>query len=50
LFGVWVSTDVPSSEHAALRRQLEAEAPGRESLHGNAGFDPQRAAAAKSKS
>ena len=50
LFGVWVSTDVPSSEHAALRRQLEAQAPGRESMHGNAGFDPQRAAAAKSKS
>ena len=50
LFGVWVSTDVPSSEHAALRRKLEAQAPGRESRLGNAGFDPQRAAATKSKS
>jgi len=50
LFGVWVSTEVPPSEHAALRRRLEAEAPGRESRHGNAGFDPQRAAASNSKS
>jgi hypothetical protein len=50
LFGTWVATDVPMADHAALRTLLEAEAPGRESSHGNAGFDPQRAALAKSKS
>lgn len=44
LFGEWVASDVPASEHAALRAQLEALAPGRESSHGNAGFDPARAA------
>ena len=50
LFDEWVATDVPVSEHAALRVQLEALAPGRESVHGNAGFDPVRAAATKSNS
>ncbi|HUR29086.1 MAG TPA: hypothetical protein VM509_12930 [Planctomycetota bacterium] len=50
LFGEWVATDVPSAEHAALRAELEKRAPGRESIHGNAGLDPQRAAAAKSNS
>jgi L-fuculose-phosphate aldolase len=34
----------------ACRIQMLAEAPGRESAHGNAGFDPQRAALEKSKS
>ncbi len=50
LFGEWVATDVPASDHAALRARLEALAPGRESAHGNAGFDPVRAAATKSNS
>lgn len=50
LRGQWLATHVPASEHAGLRTVLEAAAPGRESSHGNAGFDPQRAAAAKSKS
>lgn len=45
LFGNWVSTDVPPQEHAKLRLLLDVQAPGRESEHGNAGFDPQRAAA-----
>ncbi len=50
LFDEWVATDVPIPAHAQLRLQLEALAPGRESTHGNAGFDPQRAAATKSNS
>ncbi len=50
LFGEWVATDVPASEHAALRVKLEALAPGRESSHGNAGFDPSRAAATNTNS
>ncbi len=50
LFGEWVATDVPVKEHPALRARLEQLAPGREAQHGNAGFDPQRAEAAKSKS
>ncbi|HTF90988.1 MAG TPA: hypothetical protein VK843_21415 [Planctomycetota bacterium] len=50
LFGEWVATDVPIAEHAALRQELEKRAPGRESVHGNAGFDPQRAAASNSNS
>ena len=47
--GLWVATDVPVAEHAALRERLLREIPDREDLHGNAGFDAQRAAAAKSK-
>jgi hypothetical protein len=50
LFGDWVATDVPETEHAALRLELEKLAPGKEAAHGNAGFDPQRAAATKSNS
>jgi len=50
LRGEWLATDVPPAEHAGLRAVLEAAAPGRESAHGNAGFDPQRAAAPRSNS
>ncbi len=50
LFGEWVATDVPVSEHAALRLELEKRAPGREAAHGNAGLDPQRNASTKSNS
>lgn len=50
LRGTWLATDVPAGEHAALRERLSREAPGRENAHGNAGFDPQRAASAKSNS
>jgi hypothetical protein len=50
LFDEWVATDVPVQEHATLRLELERLAPGRESLHGNAGLDPQRMAETKSNS
>ena len=48
LFGEWIATDVPISEHASLRLELEQRAPGRESVHGNAGLDPERVTASKS--
>jgi hypothetical protein len=43
LAGLWVATDVPSMMHSELRARLEQTCPARESGHGNAGLDPQRA-------